>query len=66
MSPRKHGSQKTTTKEGKTEYQKEYMREYRKRKKAELEELLKASYDPFMDSVVIPRTELEKLNFKVS
>jgi hypothetical protein len=44
-------------------------RKYRKKKVEEAKELrnlMKKSYDPFMDSVVIPRTELEKLNFKVS
>lgn len=38
-SERKFGSKKTTLPNGKTEYQKEYMRDYRKRKRAEIEKL---------------------------
>jgi hypothetical protein len=44
------------------------MREYRRKKvedAKELRNLIKESYDPFMDSVVIPRQKLEQLHFKV-
>jgi len=34
---RKYGTQKTTTEEGKKEYQREYMRDYRKHKKLKLQ-----------------------------
>ena len=36
---RRYGKRKTTTKKGKTEYQRFYMREYRKRRKEKIAEL---------------------------
>lgn len=51
------------------EKQLQYMRDYQKRnkiEKAKLEDLLKKCYDPFMDSVVISRHQLEQLHFTVT
>jgi hypothetical protein len=36
---RQYGTQKTTLPEGKTEYQRDYMRDYRKRQNAKIEQL---------------------------
>lgn len=45
----------------KAEDQARAMREYRKRKKTRREEILKESYDPFMDAYVLPREKLKEI-----